>query len=231
VVIGGVVFDIDDTLYFEHMYVRSGFTHVAALAAGSEAEARSLVDWLGTAFDAGVRGDTFDRLVAAFPALAERVSAAELVDAYRRHRPVISLAPGVESVLETLRERGLRLGILSDGPIESQAAKSEALGLDRWFDPIVLTASLGSGAAKPATTGFEAIAKEWGIPHHEMSYIADNPEKDFVGPRKLGWLTIRLRQPEQLRFALEPPNAAFGAELEIRRPDDLLRCLELRRSR
>jgi putative hydrolase of the HAD superfamily len=228
VVIGGAVFDIDDTLYFEHMYVRSGFTHVAALVAGSEAEARSLVDWLGSAFDAGVRGDTFDRLVAAFPAIAKRVSAADLVDAYRRHQPMIRFAPGVESVLDTLRASSLRLGVLSDGPIESQAAKCKALGLDRWFDPIILTASLGPAAAKPATAGFEAIAREWGVPHQEMSYIADNPEKDFVGPRQLGWLTIRLRQPEQIRFALEPPSAAHGARLEIRRPDDLLRCLGLR---
>lgn len=224
----GVVFDIDDTLYFEHTYVLSGFSHVAALAAGSDGEARSLVRWLGTAFDAGIRGDTFDRLVTAFPAIADRVSAAELVDAYRRHRPTIKLAPGVESVLETLRDTSLRLGILSDGPIKSQIAKSEALGLDRWFDPIVLTASLGPAAAKPATPGFEAIAREWDIPNQEMCYIGDNPEKDFIGPRKLGWLTIRLRQPEQLRFALEPSSAALSPELEIRGTDDILRCLGLK---
>jgi putative hydrolase of the HAD superfamily len=61
-----------------------------------------------------------------------------------------------------------------------------------------------------------------------MSYIGDNPEKDFIGPRKLGWLTIRLRQPEQLRFALEPSSAALSPELEIRGTDDILRCLGLK---
>lgn len=223
----GIVFDLDDTLYFERDYVRSGFIHVAALIGRSRAEARELAGWLEREFDEGVRGDAFDRLLASFPAIAERASIAALVDAYRTHRPAIELAPGVETVLGALRKQGLRLGVISDGAIESQVAKSEVLGLDRWFEPIVFTASLGPGASKPATTGFEAVAREWRLPPAELSYVADNPEKDFAGPRTLGWLTVRLRQADQLRHALEPPADAFRADLEIASPTELQRRLGL----
>jgi len=61
-----VVLDLDDTLYPEAAYVRSGFRAVAGRAEGTlgipapEGE-RELV----SLFEAGVRGDTFDRWLAA----------------------------------------------------------------------------------------------------------------------------------------------------------------------
>jgi putative hydrolase of the HAD superfamily len=184
---------------------------------------RALLAWLWDAFERGIRGDTFDRLRQAFPAVGERLSTGELVDAYRSHSPTIALAPGVEDMLDALRQEGVRLGVVSDGPIASQSAKATALDLDRWFDPIVLTGGLGPGFAKPATGAFEAIARAGRIPHDELAYVADNPEKDFAGPRRLGWLTVRLRDPEQLRFALEPASTSDGPDLEVRALADLLR--------
>ena len=213
--IGGVVFDLDDTLYPERQYVRSGFAHVAAMAGRTQSESQALAAWLEDAFEAGIRGDTFDRLALAFPEVARRLSVPALVDAYRTHEPAIELAPGVELVLQDLLAHGLRLGVLSDGPLASQAAKARRLRLDRWFDPVLLTASLGPGARKPSAQGFEAIARDWNIDHVRLAYVADNPQKDFVAPRRLGWLTMRLRHTGQLRFSLESPSAEFQAALEI----------------
>jgi putative hydrolase of the HAD superfamily len=227
VVIAGVVFDLDDTLYPERQYVRSGFAHVAAIAGRTESESQALAAWLEEAFEAGIRGDTFDRLALAFPEVVRRHSVPALVDAYRTHEPAIELAPGVESVLQELQAQGLRLGVLSDGPLASQAAKARRLRLDRWFDPVLLTASLGQDAAKPSPKGFEAIARGWGIDHAGLAYVADNPQKDFVAPRRLGWLTVRLRYGGQLRFAIEPPDREFRAELEVASLDDLPTSLGL----
>jgi putative hydrolase of the HAD superfamily len=215
VVTRGVVFDMDDTLYCERDYVRSGFTHVARLLGTTQDEVQTLAAWLWEAFEAGRRGDTFDGLLEAFPHLAGRTSASALVDAYRAHPPTIALTPGLDRVLGLMQRRGLRLAVLSDGPPASQIAKASALGLSRWFDPVVLTGSLGPGFAKPAVTGFEMIAQAWGFPGPDLAYVADNPEKDFAGPRRLGWLTIRLRHSGQLRSALEPSSPADRPDLEI----------------
>lgn len=225
--IEGIVFDLDDTLYPERQYVRSGFAHVAAMAGRTESESRALAAWLEEAFEAGIRGDTFDRLAIAFPDVARRISVPALVDAYRTHEPAIELAPGVESVLQELLAPGLRLGVLSDGPLASQTAKARRLRLDRWFDPVLLTASLGQGAAKPSSMGFEVIAREWGMDHSCLAYVADNPEKDFVAPHRLGWLTVRLRYSGQLRFDLEPLAREFRPALEIASLDELPTSLGL----
>jgi len=211
----GIVFDLDDTLYLERDYVRSGFTYVANLVATSAVGMRELTAWLWLAFEDGVRRDTFDRLLAAYPELAGRVTPAQLVDAYRSHPPSISLLPGVSELLGWLRDRSYRLGVLSDGLLVSQQAKADALRLDEWFDPVLFTASRQEAFLKPGTLGFEWIATKWGLPNAELAYIADNPLKDFVGPRKLGWLTIRLRTPGQLRFALEPAGDGDEPDVEV----------------
>lgn len=213
-VIRGIVFDMDDTLYLERDYVRSGFDHVARMLATSELEARGTADWLWSAFEAGVRGDTFDRLLAANSNLAARTTAADMVDAYRAHSPNITLSPGAPELLALLRQNGLRVGVLSDGPLVSQRAKADALRLDAWFDPILLTASR-DGFNKPATAGFEWIAAKWSLPPAELAYVADNPSKDFVGPRRLGWRTVRLRMPQQVTYALQPTTHDEGPDADV----------------
>jgi len=230
VVIRGVVFDLDDTLSDERDYVRSGFAHVARSAGRTDAESAALLAWLWDAFEAGVRGDTFDRLLVAFPDLAGRLTRDDLVAAYRGHEPDIALAAGVEPVLDELRRRGLRLGVLSDGPAASQAAKARALGLERWFDPIVLTGALGPEFGKPATAGFERIEGAWDERGPALAYVADNPEKDFIGPRRLGWATIRIRRPAQLRAGLEPVDDGARPDAEVATPEALLAWLDGRSS-
>ena len=225
--IRGLVFDIDDTLYDEREYVRSGFFAVAQVAGHSDGEATALADWLGTAFEAGIRGDTFDRLRASFPEVGGRVSTAALVDAYRAHLPDIALSTGVPEMLDRLEALGLRLGVLSDGHAASQMAKVAALGLERWFDPILLTGSREPRFAKPGTAGFEAIAQGWRLAASELVYVADNPEKDFAGPRRLGWMTVRLAHPRQLRHRLEPADEDHQPDVVIGAPADLLRLLSL----
>lgn len=223
--ISGLVFDIDDTLYDEIDYVRSGFAHIARIAARPDVNASTLERWLYQALEAGVRGDTFDQMLIAFPSVAMHHRTSRLIEEYRSHPPKIHLDPAVALVLDELLGRGLRLGVLSDGQPHSQRAKVVALELARWFDPIILTGSLGPTHAKPATTGFEAIARAWAFPAEALGYVADNPEKDFAGPRRLGWATIRLRHGRQLRCDLEPVAARFSPDLQIGSLRELLGLL------
>lgn len=217
----GFVFDMDDTLYDERDYVRSGFRSVAQSVADA-GEPDIVERWLWSAFENGRRHDTFDGLLEAFPAVGERYAVPALIDAYRAHRPAIEFAPGIEELLNRLKDCDVPLAVLSDGPLASQAAKAEALHLDRWFDPLVLTAALGEGAAKPSTRGYEFIATTWGLPHDRLAYVADNPGKDFVAPRRLGWLGIRLRRPGQLHAASEPAGDAWAPDVVLDDPAEIL---------
>lgn len=223
--IRGLVFDLDDTLAYERDYVRSGFSAVAGRAGTTMAEVDSLDRWLHAAFESGVRDDTFDRLLRAFPDVAARMTVDDMVAIYRSHAPQVDLVPGMAATLDALQGRGLRLGVLTDGPEASQSAKVRALDLGRWFDPVVLTDRLGPGLGKPAVAGFEQIAGAWRLAGPSVAYVGDNPTKDFGGPNRLGWTTIRLRDPVQLRATLEPRTDADRARFEVTTPAALLDLL------
>jgi putative hydrolase of the HAD superfamily len=203
-----LVFDLDDTLFPEREYVRSGF--VAADRRVRERFGRAgFLDAAWAIYLAGGRGHVFDQALsrlglAPAPALVE-----ELVAAYRAHRPSIALYPDVEPVIRALRTWS-RTAIVSDGPLISQERKIDALGLARWCDPILLTDRWGRACWKPHPAAFRALEAATGSRGSECAYVGDNPRKDFVAPRQLGWWTVRVRRPAGEHATLEAPGAAHA---------------------
>jgi putative hydrolase of the HAD superfamily len=200
-----VVFDVDDTLYLEHDYVRSGFRAVeAAVAArfgreGFACEAQRL-------FDEGARGDIFDRALSALNIAPAADTVGQLVEVYRRHRPSIALLPDAEAALRAVY-RYATVAIITDGPAPSQRAKIDALQLGRWADFIVVTAEYGAGFGKPHTRAFLDVERWSGASGAELVYLADNPAKDFVAPNALGWQSVRICRPGGLH---EHASASAG---------------------
>ena len=128
----GVVFDLDDTLYLERDYVRSGFRAVAEDAvAGTSVSPDEASKFLWDGFLAGVRGSSFNDLLTEYPDIAARRTIPDLVRVYREHPPTIDFLPGAEALLQELKGLGVPLAVITDGPLESQAAKAEALGVAR----------------------------------------------------------------------------------------------------
>jgi putative hydrolase of the HAD superfamily len=175
-----VVFDLDDTLYPERDFVRSGFRAVAAC------------------IERETGADVFQRLIDLFEeqqpdpfavVLAERglsIDKATLVETYRLHQPVMTLSEEVARLLQDLRSGGCTLGILTDGRSITQRNKVRALGLDRWIDDILISEEFGS--AKPAERNYRHFERLF--PGRRFVYVGDNPAKDFIAPNRLGWQTV-----------------------------------------
>jgi putative hydrolase of the HAD superfamily len=186
-----VVFDVDDTLYLERDYVASGFAAVERTAVATlGAHGFAAVAW--QAFLDGDRGNIFDRALTSLGITYQDDDVKDLVRCYRTHAPQIALLPDARAALDKLHASGTGLAFLTDGPVESQANKVKALGLGEYTDVIVLTAALGQGYGKPHRRGFEHITSVTGA--DMLTYVADNPNKDFAAPRALGWTTIRVRR-------------------------------------
>lgn len=201
-----VVFDIDDTLYLERDYVVSGFAAVG----------RWVAEWLGigdfasackSLFEEGVRTQIFDQTLRRYGVEPSPALVQALVEIYRTHRPDIRLAPDAADVLPSVLDRW-PVAILTDGPPVCQSAKVCALGLSAIARPIVLTGCFGAGFAKPHGKAFKKIQKA--VAAARFVYVADNPHKDFAGPRSLGWSTVRVRRHGGLHSAAdsgpEPPD-------------------------
>jgi putative hydrolase of the HAD superfamily len=191
-----VAFDMDDTLYLERDYVRSGFAAIGEWAR-RELGVQDLGDRAWAAFEAGVRGRIFDEALMACGVQANGSLVPRLVDVYRSHAPAIELLDDVRAWLAA-PPTGVALAVVTDGPLASQRAKAAALGLASWAHPVVFTEALGPGRGKPHPAAFERVEAATGLAAAACTYVADNPAKDFAGPRRRGWRTVRVRRTGSL---------------------------------
>lgn len=225
--LNGVVFDIDDTLYFERDYIRSGFQAVAEfLEEKGFFSVNEVFDCLWIGFQSGVRGNSFNFLFKKFPLLSYYFSVQELVDIYRGHFPDIQLQAELISIVKLLRENNVILGALSDGPLVSQQAKASALGLNDILDEVVLTDRWGRDYWKPHHRAFEFLEEKFRLSPEFMLYIGDNPKKDFIAPNSRGWKTIRLRMPGQVWFEEPCGEGLFRAHHVARSLQELREVLD-----
>jgi putative hydrolase of the HAD superfamily len=207
-----VVFDVDDTLYLERDYVRSGFMSVADLLS-QEFGIWDFQEEAWAAFLRGQRGDIFDTALRTLTGEASRSLVELCVDVYRTHRPDIALLSDASSFLTWCRPR-FGTAVVTDGPRSSQRAKVLALGLESRIDRIVVTDEMGAGWAKPSVKSFKLLEQEFGYSGSECVYMGDNPVKDFVGPVELGWSTVRVRRRngihEDVRSERDAPYVIAG---------------------
>jgi putative hydrolase of the HAD superfamily len=195
-----VVFDLDDTLFLERDYVRSGFD-----AAGAWLRAHlGLQGFAGQAwelFERGVRGTTFDDALAVCGVEPTEDVVTALVAVYRAHEPAIRMLPDARECVDVLRST-IALALVTDGPVEAQRAKARAMESDRWAQVAVFTGELEPGEAKPHPRAFREVETVVGESGAACVYVADNPAKDFAGPRRLGWRTVRIRRSGSLHEGL-----------------------------
>lgn len=196
-VIQAVVFDLDDTLYAERDYVRSGYRAVAEHVRNALGRDEAFEEWLWQRFQAAQASGAFDAMNEHFGLGLDTGSIAALVGVYRNHLPDISPRPGAVEVLRRLRRR-CRLGLLSDGFLPAQRLKLDALGFAPMLDAVVMTEEMGRQCWKPAPDGFEAIRAMLGVAGEACAYVADNPAKDFIAPNRLGWQSVQLLCPGQI---------------------------------
>lgn len=189
-----VVFDLDDTLYDEVDFVVSGFRAVAELVAPGRPAA--VLEFMLERFAAAGSGRIFDDVIEAFE-LPHEVPV--LVEAYRLHDPDITMPPERRELLDVLHDR-CTLGLITDGDYTTQRNKFDRLGLGGLIDAPIFTARLA--APKPAPPAFEAMMQRFSG-ERDFTYVGDNPAKDFVAPRALGWQTLRFRNPRGIYRGLD----------------------------
>jgi putative hydrolase of the HAD superfamily len=198
-----LVFDLDDTLYLERDYVLSGLGAVGAWAR----ERLGLVEYgtfLRRKFEAGARTKLFDDCLRDLdidptPSLVGRMLAV-----YRQHRPIIELAPDAADFLTNIAPH-IAIGVITDGYLDAQRRKIRALDLYRRGVSLgICTDRWGRAHWKPDRRAFLHMQEYFGLANHCFTYVADNPVKDFIAPKALGWRTIRIVRPGRIDHADHP---------------------------
>ncbi|MBO9517213.1 MAG: HAD family hydrolase [Porphyrobacter sp.] len=212
-----IVFDLDDTLFHESDFARSGFAAVGGYLE-TQLGISDFASHCERLLKAGSRGHIFDHALAECGHHAAPELIAELVDIYRSHEPSIELPGDTLAFLEHIA--GMPTALISDGPAVMQRNKVVSLGLDRRIDKVLLTGEWPDGFGKPHPRAYGEIMKWSGRPGADHVYIADNGSKDFVAPRALGWRTVQILRPGRVHDGLAP-TAEHEAEFRIASFDEL----------
>ena len=189
--IKGVIFDLDDTLYSEKDYVRSGYKAVSDFLGGG------YEDKLWSYFENG--SPAIDELLKEIGRENERETALAV---YRCHKPKIKLYETAKEVLLQLRSSGKKVGIITDGRPGGQKNKLKALGLDQLVDDIIITDELGGEQfRKPCDIAFRILQNRWRLPANELVYVGDNQSKDFQAPQQLGMKYVYFQNKNGLYYS------------------------------
>ena len=184
--IRAVVFDMDDTLYDEMMFVRSGFQSVARyLGIRFDLEEQKIYQIMLELLNSDGRGKIFDSVLKLHNIYSPRL-VEELIEVYRTHTPKISLYSDVVETLERLRVEQLKIGIITDGLHSVQKTKVRALKLQDLVDFIIYTDELGSGYEKPHPAAFLRAIEILNCKPTNILYVGNNPEKDIFGANSVG---------------------------------------------
>jgi putative hydrolase of the HAD superfamily len=202
-----IVFDLDDTLYKEIDFLKSGYKAIC-----ESLKLDIYDDMISLYFD---NKNVFEEIIYKYNI---QISREKLLEIYREHKPNIQLEIEIENVLKYLKRKGYIIGIVTDGRSISQRNKIEALGLTNFLDKIIISEEIGS--EKPNLLNF--------TPFHEYkadqyAYIGDNINKDFYGPNQLGWQTIQLLDDgRNIKRAINQSEKGYLPIKQIRHLEELI---------
>ncbi|MCX5895524.1 MAG: HAD family hydrolase [Proteobacteria bacterium] len=186
-----VAFDLDDTLYPEIEFVKSGFNAVAMYLRNRFELKVDVYSTLWDLFFKGERRETFNKTLQILGLDYTEGLVKSLVQLYRTHAPGIALYPDARDILETLYGR-MKLGLITDGYLEVQKNKVRALQVEAYFDRCIFTDEKGKEAWKPSPWGYQKMMGHFSLRGEQCVYVGDNRLKDFAGAKLLGWKTCHI---------------------------------------
>ncbi len=207
-----IVFDLDDTLYNEIDYVKSGFKEVTKYFAKKyKLESNKLFDTMMQNLNQFGRGKIFDRTLSHFNIL-NKLNVKKCISIYRKHLPNIKLPQESQHIIDYYKALNIPMYLVTDGNKIVQYNKIKALNIEKYFNKVFITHRYGIKNAKPSTYCFKKISQKENISFEHMVYIGDNINKDFIGIKPLGIKTIRLKNG---MYKNEVLSKAHNADIEI----------------
>ena len=191
-----VLFDLDNTLV-DFVGMKKRATRAAAramVATGLKEDAESLSTelfdfYLGYWIEAD---DAFEKfLLQKYGKIDIRVLAAGVNSYLKEKYNHLHAYPGVKETLEQLKERNLKLAVVSDGMRLKAWMRLNEAGIDSYFDTVVTFDD--TGKKKPCSEPFIRAMDELGVLSCECVFVGDWPERDIAGAKALGMTTVLAR--------------------------------------
>lgn len=96
--------------------------------------------------------------------------------------------PNLTEMLEVLKRKSIRLGIITNGMGQFQLDNIKALGIETYFDTILI--SEWEGVKKPNPEIFQKALSQLQVLPYESVFIGDHPENDIKAAQNVGMKAI-----------------------------------------
>jgi putative hydrolase of the HAD superfamily len=179
------VFDLDDTLFPEIDFLRSGFKNIAAKLA--PLIHTDIYEEMWRRYQSGE--NVFGWIISQYHTSVPHITIDWLMKEYRDHIPDITLNKDAARFLNHLTLLSIPAGLITDGRSITQRNKLKALRLENYFSDIIISEEFGS--EKPDERNYRYFQDKY--PGGDFYFFGDNTAKDFIAPARLGWFTICLK--------------------------------------
>ena len=218
VVVKAIIFDLDNTL-IDFMTMKKAASTAAASAmieAGLKEYPEDLAERLFSFYlDHGIESDdAFEEyLLQQYKAVDYRILAAA-VNAYLKEKYLhLKPYPGVAETLHELKQRGFKLGVVSDGFRLKAWMRLNEAGLDGYFDTVVTYDD--TGKQKPAREPFLRVCDELNVEPEECLMVGDWPERDIQGGKLAGMKTCLAKYGQKRHATADYKIEDFADLLDI----------------
>lgn len=190
--IKAVIFDLDNTLIDFTKMKRIACEEAidAMIDAGLSIPKKKALEILYELYEEKGLEDPkiFQKFLKKVTGKADYKKLAYAIVAYRQARTgFLHPYPGVKRTLIKLKEKGLKLAIVSDAPKLKAWIRLVSMKIDDFFDIVVGLED--TGKQKPSRLPFRTALKELKVKPSECLMVGDRPDKDIKGAKQLGMKT------------------------------------------
>jgi HAD superfamily hydrolase (TIGR02253 family) len=213
-----IIFDIDNTL-IDFMTMKREASAAAASAmveAGLQDASKDLSERLFDFYlEHGIESDdAFEEyLKQEYETVDYRILAAAINAYLERKYHYLKPYPGVVDTLRELKQKGFRLGVVSDGYRVKAWMRLNGAGLDSYFDAVVTYED--TGKRKPSKEPFLRICDELKVRPEECLMLGDWPERDVQGGRLAGMKTCLAKYGQMQETRADYQIESFSNLLEV----------------
>jgi HAD superfamily hydrolase (TIGR02253 family) len=148
---------------------------------------------------------------------AEKIQQAAIVAYLHKKFEILRPYPMVKPVLKTLREKGMKLGVVTDAPRNKAWQRLVITGLEKEFGVVVTHDD--TLEFKPHPSPFYIALKKLNLLPQACLFLGDNPATDIKGAKEVGMATCLAK------YGLWNRDSDEKADYEISNFDDLLKIV------
>lgn len=219
-----VLFDLDNTL-INFLYFKKETAKAAAKAMIGHGLPADEIEVYGKIFsiydEKGIEYQkTFSEVVKQYDLdvnLAEKIQQAGILAYLQKKSEVLRPYPMVKPTLKRLREKKLKLGIVSDAPRNKAWQRLILTGLEDEFNLVVTHSD--TKEMKPHPSPFLLALKQLNLMPESVLFVGDNPGRDIRGAKAVGMKTCLAKYGQWSENDVK-------ADYEIRTFEDILEVLK-----